>query len=216
MATARSLYDPMQAEDGKTVTVFDRHLRNLNFASPIPEFASAFAIQTSVITKDGFIVVSKRATEGIDSYPGHLAPAINECVNPVSDRDASGAISLYATTRRGASHELNIDITEDELVFFTLGVDIRWYMYTLTGMVRSKSFTRDDLLRRRSVGSKEAWEAEKYYFLPFEPFEVAKFMREVSSTEKWAPYGVVCLIQTLISEFGVKITERALNKYPPL
>lgn len=216
LATAMSLDEAIHTEEGKATTVRDKYLRSLDYASPMPEFASAFAIQTSMITSDGYFVVSKRAMEGICSYPGYLAPAINECVNPISDRSANGAISLFATTQRGASHELNIEITEDELVFFTVGADTRWYMYTLTGLIRSKSFSRDDILARRSLGCKEHWEATQYYFLAHDPYEVAKFMRDISETERWSPYGVVCLTQALISEFGVKLTERALNKHAPV
>lgn len=215
LATAISLNEEI-VENGKKITVRNRYLRNLNYSSPIPEFASAFAIQMSVITSDGYIVVSKRATEGISGYAGYLAPAINECVNPISDRSVSGTISLIATTQRGASHELNIEIAEDEITFFTLGVDIQWYMYTLTGLICSKTFSKDDIQARRSIGSKEHWEANQYYFLQHDPEAIAKFMSEISRVEKWSPYGVVCITQTMIHEFGLKVTERALSKYPPL
>ena len=59
------------------------------------------------------------------------------------------------TVKRGAAHELNIEVTDDEMVFFTVGVDPRYYMYTLSGLVRSKQFTRDQIVARRSLGSKE-------------------------------------------------------------
>ncbi len=40
-------------------------------------------------------------------------------------------------------------------------------------------------------------------------------MSDNSKVEKWSPLSIVCVIQTLIQEFGYKMTERALNKYPP-
>jgi hypothetical protein len=35
------------------------------------------------------------------------------------------------------------------------------------------------------------------------------------SEEKWTPYGIVSLMQTLISEFGTHAVEKALKKYLP-
>ncbi|GIK43222.1 MAG: hypothetical protein BroJett011_70550 [Chloroflexota bacterium] len=216
LATAMSLDEVILTDQGKTTTVRDKYLRNLNYRYPIPEFASAISINLSLITSDGFIVVSKRATEGIGGYQGYLVPPINECVNPISDRSADGTVSLLTTAQRGASQELNIEITEDELVFFTLGVDTHQYFYEVTGLIRSKSFSRDDILARRSLGSKERWESEQLYFLRHDVEEVAEFMRNISKTDKWTPGGFVCLTQTLMVEFGTKATEQALKKYPPV
>jgi len=214
LATTMCLDDAFQ-EEGSTDTVRSRYLRDLHYESPFAEFVGAFAINLAVITKDGFIVVAKRGTAGVFPYGGYISPAINECINPVSDRNASGTLSLFATAQRGANHELNIEITEDELVFFTLGVDVHWYSYLLTGMVRSKTVTCDDIKSRRTLGSKERWETEHLYFLPHDLDAAAKFMSESSKTERWSPVSIVCLTQTLIVEFGTKKTERALSKYGP-
>lgn len=216
LATAMSLDEVIDPDSREKTTVRDRYLHNLNYSAPIPEFASTLSINLSLITSDGFIVVSKRASEGIGGYAGYFAPPINECINPISDRSANGALSLFITAQRGASHELNIEITEDELVFFTVGVDTHHYFYGMTGLIRSKSFTRDDILARRSLGSKERWEAEELKFLPHNVERVSEFMRETTKTDKWNPEGIVCLTQTLIAEFGIKATEQALKKYPPI
>lgn len=213
LATAMSLDETIRIEHGKTTTVREKYLCNIRYDLPVPEFASALAVNLTVITSDGFIIVSKRAPE-VSGYAGYLSPAINECVNPASDRGANGTISLLATAQRGASYELNIEITESEVVFFTLGVDTRWYYYGVTGLIRSKSFSKDDIRTRQSLGSKEHWEASEYYFLPHDPDQVAKFMSKYSKIEKWNPIGVVCLVQTLVLEFGIKTVERLLRKYP--
>lgn len=189
LATAMSLDEPINIEQAKVITVRDKYLRNIRYETPIPEFASAFPINLNVITSDGYIVISKRA-ETTGGYPDYIFPAINEIVNPVADRSAIGTMSLFTTAQRGASHELNIEIAEDELIFFTLGVDTRWYFYGLTGLIRSKTFSRDDILSRRSLGSKERWESPELYFLPHDPESIAKFMREISRTEKWDPLGL--------------------------
>jgi hypothetical protein len=215
LATTMCLDELVQAEQGKQISVRDHYLHNLHYESPIPEFVGAFAISLSVITSDGFIVLTKRGRAGVAPYGGYIYPAINECINPVSDRSASGTLSLFTTAQRGASHELNIEISEDELEFLTLGVDTRLYSYLLTGIVRTRKFTRDDIIARRTLGSKERWETEWIHFLPHDLERVARFMRDTSRTEKWSPLGIVCLIQTLILEFGARMTESALNKYPP-
>lgn len=215
LATSISLNDKIKTNQGTEVTVRERYLRSLQFNTPLPEFASALAINLSLITSDGFIVVSKRATDGIGGYAGYMAPAINECINPVSDRSVHGTLSLSATAQRGASHEHNIEITDDELSFFTVGVDPKWYFWGVTGLIRSKTFSRADILSRRSIGSKEQWESDNIYFLPHNPDSIAKFMSDISESERWQPIGVVCLVQTMVAEFGLKATERALRKYKP-
>lgn len=211
LATAMSLDEKTVAGNGTTIR--DKYLHHVAYDKPVPEFASAFAVQMTLITSDGYIMVSTRETEGIVGYPGHLAPAINECVNPVADRGASGTISLPMTVKRGAAHELNIEVTDDEMVFFTVGVDPRYYMYTLSGLVRSKQFTRDQIVARRSLGSKERWEASQLHFLPHDVNEVARFMSRPPEGARWSPYGHVCLAQTLISEFGLVAASKALSKY---
>ena len=151
LATAMSLDDETQTEQGKKITIRDKYLRHLRYEIPIPEFTSAFGVNLSVITSDGFIVAAKRATMGVTPYPGYISAAINECMNPILDRNANGALSLVTTAQRGASHELNIEITEGEIVFFTVGMDPQTYAYQLTGLIRSKNFSRDDIISRRSV-----------------------------------------------------------------
>lgn len=212
LATAMSLDEQIETEYGGKITVRDRYLRNLHYERPIPEFASALSINLALVSNDGYILVSKRSSD-VGSDPNFMAPAINECVNPVRDQDANGIISIFATAKRGAKHELNIEIKEDELEFFTVGVDTRYYFYQLTGLIRSRSFSRDDIRARYSQSSTERWEAEKYQFIKFNPAEVAKFLSK--SSERWTPYGIVCLIQALISEFGISEVERALATHPP-
>jgi len=216
LATAISLDEVITLSNGKKVSVREKYLQNLDFNTPLPEFASALSVNLSFITSDGYVVVSKRAVEGIGGYQGHIAPAINECINSVIDRSVSGTISLLATVQRGASSELNVEVEEDEVVFFTVGVDPRWYFWGVTGLIRSKKFSKADLLSRRSLGSKEHWEVNDLFFLPHNPFEIAKFMRNISKTERWQPISIVCVVQTLISEFGIKAVEQALRKYPPI
>ncbi len=165
LATTMSLDDLVSTEDGSAISVRHKYLQDLSYESPLRYFSNAFSVNLSVITKDGFIIVAKRGVEGIAPYPGYVSPAKNECVNYVADRDAGGSLSLFATAKRGASHELNIEISEDELVFFTVGLDLRYYSYLLTGLVRSKTFTRDDVISRRTHGSKERWESQQLYFL---------------------------------------------------
>ncbi len=212
LATTQCLDEEIETDGSQRTTVRDKYLRDLRYESPNPEFVAAFAINLSLITKDGFIVIGKRGTVGMFPYGGCISPAINECVQPDLDKIA-GSVSLFAAAKRGAHNELNIQISEDELQFFTLGVDTRYYSYLLTGLVRSKTYTRDDIIARRTQGSKERWETDHLYFLPLNAESIAKSMSEISKIEKWSPVSIVCLAQTLISEFGTKNAERALSKY---
>lgn len=213
LATAMSLDRVVPGVSGRgTETVRSKYFRNLQFAKPNPAIASALSVNLNVITSDGFIVLSKRATDGIAGYAGAIATAINESVNPVSDRASTGTLSLLNTAQRGAGHELNISFGSDELAFFTLGVDTNYYFWGITGVVRTREFSKADLLSRRSMGSKERWEASELYFLQHSVDAVGRFMVE-HRADSWHSVGRVCLIQTAVAEFGLKATQRALERY---
>jgi hypothetical protein len=148
-------------------------------------------------------------------YPGYIAPAVNETVNPLVDKATDGNLSLLATVKRGALSELGMEVADDEVEFFSVGADVKWYIYSIVGLIRSKSVTREALLSRRSIGSNEKWEVERLYFLPFNPEGMARTMRDISHTEKWSAYGIVNVVQAAIAEFGFPYTERALSIYGP-
>jgi|SRR5215213_151532 len=216
LSTAISLDEIVLGPNGERITLRDKYLSKVRYDEPIPEFATALPINLSVITNDGFILASKRGTDGIGGYRGHIAPAISEIISPVSDVQLDGSVSVFSTAKRGARNELNIETTDDEVLFFTIGVDAHWYFWGLTGLIRTTKFSKADILARRSLGSEERWESKELYFFPSNVGEAVREMRELSTVDKWQPVAIVCTIQALISEHGIEETEIALKKHPPV
>ena len=93
LATAMSLDEKTVAD--KDTTIRDKYLHHVAYDKPVPEFASAFAVQMTLVTSDGYIVVSTRETEGIVGYPGHLAPR-NQRVREPSRRSWRQRDYLFA------------------------------------------------------------------------------------------------------------------------
>lgn len=213
LATVNRLDEVYFNENGVEDTLRKKYFTNSSFKQPIPHLASVFAVQMSLITSDGYYLVSKRATSGVVGYQGHLAPALNECIHPIKDY-ANGMISVLDTVKRAAADELNIDVKEEEIVFFTLGVDRVEYMYTLTGLITSK-YTKNDIQSRVSQGTREGFEFERHFYVGPSVGSAAKSMSDLSMDHKWAPYGVVCLIQAMIYRSNSLTTvEKALRKNP--
>jgi len=184
----------------------------MDLRKPDTDRAGAFAVCMSMISADGFLLLAKRGSEGLFPYGGFLSPAINECLQPELDRDGAGALSVVATARRGAMQETCIDVSESEMFFFSVGIDLNLHSYALTGLIRSTKYTRDELLRRRSQGSKERWESDEWHFIPLEPDRLAEWFEKFGRDMQWSPITFVVFVQTLIHEFGVHTAERIISR----
>ncbi|RZK43676.1 MAG: hypothetical protein EOO90_01925 [Pedobacter sp.] len=214
LAIVNRLDEKFTDTNGSLTTIRQKYISG-NYKEPVPQLAPVFAIQMSLITNDGYFLVTKRASKGVAGYANHLAPAVNECLHPIKDK-LLGEISILATVIRSAKEELNIEISESEIKFFTMGVDQAEYMYTLTGVIECKEFDKQMLSARLKQGAKEGFESDGYFFLGPDLGTCAKEMSQLSEQFKWAPYGVVCLTQAMVYKFAsLRRVEEALTINPP-
>jgi len=211
LATSMSLNQLVPDDKGSFISVRDKYLRGTDYRKPVAEIATSFAVNLAVVTKDGYLVIGKRGQRGISCYPGCYTVPVNECVHPKKDAAGTGYIDVFRTAKRGINEELNVEAENNEIVFFTLGLDTEWYFYALTGMLRSGQFTKDDIIARMSRGAKDKWETTELYYLQFNPAKVAKELRNMGTVSRWHPVAFVCVIQTLIHEFGRRSVERAFK-----
>lgn len=214
LAIVNRLDEEFMDNDSILTTIRKKYISG-NYKVPVPQLAPVFAIQMSLITSDGYFLVTKRASKGVAGYANHLAPAVNECLHPIKDK-IKGKVSIIATVIRSAKEELNIEILESEIKFITMGVDEGEYMYTLTGIIECKDFDKEKLSIRLRQGAKEGFEADGHFFLGPDLNTCASEMTHLSEKYKWAPYGVVCLTQAMVHKFhSLQEVEEALTTNSP-
>jgi len=196
---------------GKTTTLRKKYI-NGDYSVPVPQLAPVFAIQMTVVTNDGYFMITRRASKGVIGYRNHLAPAVNESLHASKDY-FDGKLSIVATVLRAAEEELNLVIEENNFKFFTLGVDENEYMYTLTGIISLDNYTANELNTHLARGTKGGKENANRYFLGPDVLTCARQMSDLSAEYKWAPYGVVCLTQAMMHIFGQAEVDSALKIY---
>ena len=215
LATAMSLRDSLPDENGLSTTVFEKYLSKTNYKKPTPFLATSFGVNLSVITNDGYLVIGKRGHQGISHYRDHYQVPICESVHTIMDARDSSSIDIYNTARRGAKEELGIDVQSKEIRIFSLCVDTTWYLYGVTGVIFSDTYSRHDIISRRSVGIKDKWETSELLFIHLNPYDVVSTLRDIGGPSHWHPASFVAIVQTLVNYFGITPVEEAFNDITP-
>jgi len=210
LSTAMSLNESIDTEDGPA-TVRDLHLLSRNYRTPNPHIATSFGVNLALITSDRFAMLGRRGISGLSNYAGRLAVPIGESVHPEFDRIQASQIDLYATAIRGAREELNLDVSREEVSYYSLAVDTTWYFYGLTGAVFSR-FSRDDIIARRSIGAKDRWEHSEMTYIGFDPTSIATYIKREGGPSALTPSSFVSLTQALIATYGQTATLSAFQK----
>lgn len=213
LATAMSL-NKLVPHNGSSITLRDKYLRGVDLRIPKPYFATSFCVDLAVVTKDNYLVLSKRSELAM-SYKGCYAVAVLETVNPYKDRNEKGELDVFKTAQRGAQEEVGIDVNMNEIRFFSLHVDTSLYLYGLTGAIFSEQFTRDDVIARRSVGIKDKWESRELYYVDFKPEKVVKTLGEIGGINHINPSSFTSIVQALIHEHGASAVEKAFARIAP-
>lgn len=217
LATSMSLHETIPSRSADpSVTVYEKYLRGTDFKRPIPYIATSFGVNISLVTKDGFLLIAKRGSQGIASYRDMYAVPICESVNPASDRLSDDEVSIIKTAQRGAKEEIGIDVDENEIQFFSLQVDVNWYLYGLSGFIETKNYTRQDIISLRATGVKDKWETDIFHFVRFNPREVALFIKNAGGPSKFNPSSFVSIVQSLIHEYGFNAVSRVFKQMPEL
>jgi hypothetical protein len=124
---------------GATMTTRERYaLSNDLRSSPVAEIASFWSIGLSVVTADGFLLISERGLTTVDRNA--YGPAAAEGASRAKDSNALGAPNNFNAARRGMEEELGIPIQLEELTWLTFGANSVVCEYGLIGYVRSPFF----------------------------------------------------------------------------
>ncbi len=206
-----SLNESVDLESGPA-TIRDLYVSGRDYRKPNPVIATSFGINLAVITSDRFTMLARRGTAGLSNYSGRMAVPVGESVQPDFDRSGVSEISLFDTAMRGAREELNLDIVQSEIAFYSLAVDTTWYFYGLTGAIFCSKYSRDDVIAHRSVGAKDKWEHGDIAFVKFDPTSVARYLRDMGGVFQLTPFSFVSLTQALMATYGEMSVMNAFKK----
>lgn len=139
-----------------------------------------------------------------------MIPGVVEGLSRPIDRGTNGeAPDVYRCACRGLAEELglleSIDFSVADITFLGFGVDTRYALRGLTGMVKIKR-SIEKLLSLWDNGVKDKFENQQLFAVPFTPKDVVSF---AYSHQPFAPGPT--LYNALVHEFGRLMVEDAFD-----
>jgi hypothetical protein len=189
--------------------VRDRLARGAKLAEkPVEEFSSILAINLSLVTKDGFLVVSERSSKA--HVAGNtLHTSVGENMIRPTDANSQGSPDPFRAAIRGAQEELGIEIDYKDVKFIAFGVHPLLCQYSLLGWVQI-NYTRDQVSDLRRLGvPKDKWESKTLHYVPFNPLSVADFI--FSHWEDWFSIGLANIYLSLYELYSAKEIDKAFT-----
>jgi DNA-binding Xre family transcriptional regulator len=201
LATNMSLKEPELRE---------KYLSNVDWYEAVPYFSNSFGVSLAVITSDGYTVFTQRG-KNVGSRPKIYETSVVEGLSRPIDRGTNGeAPDVYRCACRGLSEELGlyeaVDFSVSDIVFLSFGVDTRYALRGLTGMVKVKK-SIERLLFFWDNGARDKFENQQLFPVPFTPKDVISF---AYSHQPFAPGPT--LYFALVHEFGRPMVEDAFGQ----
>mgnify|MGYP007135457422 CR=1 FL=1 len=200
LATNMSLNEPEMRE---------KYLADVDWSEAIPHFSNSFGISLTVVTSDGYTVFTQRG-KSVGTRPKVYDTSVIEGLSRPIDRSTTGeAPDVYRCACRGLAEELglyeSVDFSVADILFLGFGVDTRYALRGLNGMVKIKP-SIEKLLRRWDNGARDKFENHKLFPVPFTPRDVVSF---AYAHLPFAPGPTV--YNTLVHEFGRSMVEDAFD-----
>jgi transcriptional regulator with XRE-family HTH domain len=200
LATNMSLKEPKLRE---------KYLADVDWSEAVPYFSNSFGVSLTVVTSDGYTVFTQRG-KSVGTRPTVYDTSVIEGLSRPIDRGTSGeAPDVYRCACRGLAEELglyeSVDFSVADIIFLGFGVDTRYALRGLNGMVRIK-LSIEKLLRRWDNGARDKFENHKLFPVPFAPKDVVSF---AYSHLPFAPGPTV--YNALVHEFGRSMVEDAFD-----
>jgi transcriptional regulator with XRE-family HTH domain len=200
LATNMSLNEPELRE---------KYLADVDWSETIPYFSNSFGVSLTVVTSDGYTVFTQRG-KSVGTRPKVYDTSVIEGLSRPIDRSTTGeAPDVYRCACRGLAEELglyeSVDFSVADILFLGFGVDTRYALRGLNGVVKIKP-SRDKLLRRWDNGARDKFENHKLFPVLFTPKDVVSF---AYSHLPFAPGPT--LYNALVHEFGRSAVEDAFD-----
>ncbi len=201
LATNMSLKEPELRE---------KYLSDVDWYETVPHFSHSFGVSLAVITSDGYTLFTQRG-KSVGTRPKVYDTSVIEGLSRPIDRGTTGeAPDVYRCACRGLAEELglyeSVDFSVADIIFLSFGVDTRYALRGLTGMVKIKR-SIEKLLLLWDNGVRDKFENQKLFPVPFTPKDVVTF---AYSHQPFAPGPT--LYHALIHEFGRSMVEDAIDQ----
>ena len=200
LATNMSLKDP---------TLREKYLADVDWSETVPYFSNSFGISLAVVTSDGYTVFTQRG-KNVGTRPKVYDTSVIEGLSRPIDRGTTGeAPDVYRCACRGLAEELglyeSVDFSVADITFLSFGVDTRYALRGLTGMVKIKK-SIEKLLLFWDNGVRDKFENQQLFPVPFTPKDVVAF---AYAHDPFAPGPT--LYHALVHEFGRSLVEDAFE-----
>lgn len=200
LATNMSLKEPEMRE---------KYLADVDWHATVPHFSHSFGVSLALVTSDGYTIFTRRG-KNVGSRPGIYETSVVEGLSRPIDCGTNGdAPDVYRCACRGLAEELglheSVDFSVSDITFLSFGVDTRYSLRGLTGVLKMKS-SIERLLSRWDNGVRDKFENQELYPVPFTPEDVVSF---AYSHMPFAPGPT--LYYALVHEFGRPMVEEALD-----
>lgn len=201
LATNMSLKEPELRE---------KYLSDVDWYEAVPHFSHSFGVSLAVVTSDGYTLFTQRG-KNVGSRPKIYETSVVEGLSRPMDRGTNGeAPDVYRCACRGLAEELGlhepVDFSISDILFLNFGVDTRYGLRGLTGIVKIK-MSIEKLLLRWENGVRDKFENQKLFPVPFTPKDVISF---AYSHQPFAPGPT--LYYALVHEFGRPMIEDAFDQ----
>lgn len=190
-----------------------KHLSGIDWYETISYFSHSFGVSLAVVTSDGYTIFTQRG-KNVGTRPRTYETGVVEGLSrPIDRGTGSEAPDVYRCASRGLAEELglqeSIDFSVSDIMFLSFGVDTRYALRGLTGMVKIKCSTEKLLLRWKN-GVRDKFENQKLFSVPFTPKDVISF---AYTHQPFAPGPT--LYYALVHEFGRPMVEDAFDQLAP-
>ncbi|HEY3993528.1 MAG TPA: hypothetical protein VGM01_11700, partial [Ktedonobacteraceae bacterium] len=194
----------------KEADLREKYLADADWYETIPNFSHSFGVSLAIVTADGYTLFTQRG-KNVGSRPGTYETSVVEGLSrPIDHGTNNEAPDVYRCACRGLAEELGlfepVDFSVSDMSFLSFGVDTRYALRGLTGIVKIKKGV-EKVLTLWENGVKDKFENRKLFPVPFTPMDVIAF---AYAHQPFSPGPT--LYYALVHEFGRPMVEDAFDQ----
>lgn len=191
---------------GQPTTIRKKYLDPVwNPFRPNPYLSNSFGVNILVVCQDSTIIVVLRNLTEVEKSKGVFNLSIDEGMSRPTDEEGPGVPSVFRCAQRGLYEELGLVVSQEEITFFSFGIDPLRHEYGVLG-IAEPDLTSREVVSHFKTRAKDRFEVEKKPFeIPFDPRSVFEFMQK---NKPWTPWAIVGLFQMLTTSFGFEKCEK--------
>jgi len=187
-----------------------RYIDSFENLTDVPAFmASSFGTNMAVVTKDLYLVVSRRSNL-VGTSPNLWSSSANEALSRSIDSKGRDVPNLYDVARRGLAEELAIDRTECRLDMLAFTIDVKTHQWGGLFIARLPELTMKGLRARWTRGVSDRWEHAEHAFIPFTVKAVGEYVLDPARVSAWTSVGPPLYYLALVNQYGRPTVEHGM------